>query len=95
VSHACGTRLLSLGRDDESRPKAVTQQKGLSDNVDKAGRLEPGAVFTFRVGLPGIEGIEENQIEAHGLERGGLRIIQYLAYDEESREMLGVTAKLR
>ena len=36
-------------------------------------------MFTFRVGLAGIKGIEENQIEAHGLERRGVRIIQYLA----------------
>ena len=40
-------------------------------------------MFAFRVGLLGIEGIEENQIEAHGLERGGMRIIQNLANDEE------------
>src|SRR5438128_8975469 len=83
VSHVCFTWLLPLVRDDESRPIAVTQHKGRPDNVDKAGRLEPCAVFAFRVGLPGIEGIEGNQIEAHGLERGGMRIIQNLANDEE------------
>jgi hypothetical protein len=32
--------------------------------------LEPRAVFAFRVGLAGIKGIQENQIEAHGLDRG-------------------------
>ena len=48
---------------------------GLPDDVDKAGGLEPGAVFTFRVGLPGIESIQENQIEAHGIERGDMRLI--------------------
>ncbi len=40
-------------------------------------------MFAFRVGLAGIKGIEENQIEADGLERGGMRIIQNLANDEE------------
>ena len=79
----CSTWLLPLGRDDESRSKTVPQHKGRPDNVDKASRLEPGAVFALRVGLPGIEGIEENQIEAHGLTRGGMRLIQYLANDEE------------
>jgi len=40
-------------------------------------------MFAFRVGLAGLKGIEENQIEAHGLERRDMRIIQYLANDEE------------
>src|SRR4030095_14577172 len=83
VSRACAAWLLPLVRDHESRPKAVPQQKGFPDDVDKAGRLEPRTVFAFRVGLAGIEGIQENQIEAYGLERGSVRLIQNLANNEE------------
>ena len=40
-------------------------------------------MFTFRVGFPSREGIQENQIEAHGLEWGDMRLIEYLANDKE------------
>jgi hypothetical protein len=83
VSRVYSTWLLPLGRDHESRPKAVTRQKRCPGDVRKAGRLESRAVFAFCVGLAGIKGIEENQIEAHGLERRGMRIIQNLANDAE------------
>lgn len=40
-------------------------------------------MLAFRVGLAGIKGIEENQIEAHGFAWGDVRIIQYLANNEQ------------
>ena len=61
VSRVCSTWLLPLVRDHDSRPKAVMQQKGRPDDVDKVGRLEPRAMFAFRVGLAGVKGIKEYQ----------------------------------